>query len=721
MTQQRTVVGQLSFNSINCDTDSAFSDSEATLFSECLSSPVSVTKEIRKRKARCKSYDKKAIRELLFSEIDEPILSALFRQDRKPRKSSNSSSENEAISDHDTRSNIGNCSNEVLRKTRVLQDGSEQSGRRNVSSRNSVDKVITERAEHGEWQHLRTAEKIPKSSLAVDVTLGVKYEHKDKRRLLLDNITPRIRAKRSEDYTCVHRQKYYRNSKIDDEDVGNTTPINICLICSQDATEEKTCRSSTNLNIGVLENTSFIISGSKNDLAARDARVIYRMLKESNVKESHVARKSSDLNSRNRRYRKRTKQKREIMTQNVSSKFLKEAGWKCEEFSGTNSKTRSIQTGYQTANSKKSLSLLGKGIHKISEKQKRRKWEKKSRYYSEKSCLGPLADEQVLGDTILTKPSKELGFSLEINPENHCSKDDTVQSAVAAKENKQGYSDDEITQEILKIFSSSRSLGISKQASSMLSSDDSSIKQRSGTPNCSSGRGADVDESSDEGASTKDTQQSAKLLVTEVKKRRSKCKSRPNFSRRELDRKKFLSNKSQTNFEVANNICSSHFGDLPILYSKSKNAYRSHKRDLIENEHISSSCCSSTFDLRKKRANSDFSINGIYSHDSLLYPPKRRTNVNQDTRRFRYSKSHPSLLDRPEAIREEGKDCVNDNTIDHLDDITNLLCSKESPYRDPFRFLSQRNHSFKKRDSLPSTGLGHKMRRSKFHNNLDIP
>jgi len=738
-------------------------DKELSQFSDFLDSPArSITKGIRAKKwpgrqADCHSEvgTEGNLRDVWYSEVNEPILSAWFNKDRTPltkvyrlrprgrevsweagqsdrsnsshppiRKTEASLLRNSppgiqgtSMEDADEKHNTPSTENCRFEKDRTpltkvyrlrprgrqvywevgqsdTSDSSNQPIRETESSllRNSTQGIRGNLVEDADEKHDTSSTKNSPISLLGNPAKSKRPSHNDEeysqstfdnwevKSLSSDDIDSSIiMLEASDDSTappCVNSQ----DSEIDEQVSKMTLQINY-LVSRLNAIEEKLAGQSTTkptFEDSILEFGS-MISGLKNEMADRDAKFIKLWKKGSKVEQTTIARKH--FASKLRKYKRGKKKTRKKAMS--SKKFWKKKDLENEDFGSSDTDTQSLGNEAQISLMSNHLS----SISKLTENPGQKKTDKQSNDQSEISCLGPLLDDQELGDTILPMPSK-LGSSLQMNMDEGLPKKYVPHSPSLYPGKTQDNCTDELRQEIVKILRSRND--IPNQRRAPLPTDDFSQSKQNVTPNCS-GMSTDPDESSDEGASTIGTQQTTSRLLTDSGS--SKPSITHNLKRSEPEIKiSVVSTKSTIDSETTSDPYPAYLSDFTVIDSKSKNLKKKYvdRSDLVyqkstANEQLYNACKYSVYDLEKRRKadnlyKSSRSTRGYLKRESSESPglhrrwsPATDTNMNK-----RKGKFH--------------RECSINTTIATLNNIENCLFGKEQRYIEQSQLSSKPHH-----------------------------
>jgi len=690
-----------------------FSDQESSQFSDFLDSPARYMTDIRTKKwatYRCNTdYHCKVGSEVdpgnkWYSEVNEPILSAWFKRDRAPiRKFHKLRPRGKEVSRYEGQSDTSNSTIQCINETTgsLVLNGPRRFGGTSLEDSDQKDNA-------------GDTEKIPLSSALATNIKSDRYslngyewfrrsiKNGDAISFPPDDIESCITMLEASEESLAPSRWQSRGSEINWQVSKMTEQINN-LVSRLDAMEEKLAGQSTAKPIiaNSITELGSMISSLKNEMADRDAWLVNLWKKGSKVEQATIARKSLALKLRKYKHgMKKTRKK----THNGKKFLQKKKEIECEDFVITDADTNSLRSEVQSPIRKISLVTNDfKDINKLTEKREQQKADKRSNDQCEISCLGPLLHDQVLCDTILLMSSK-LGSSPEINLDQALSKKYAPHSPLLYQCRSQETTSDESSEEIIKILGSTDN--IPNQEHALLASDDLSLPKQKGTPNCS-GISTDPDESSDEGASTVDTQQSTKRLLTESRSSKSNITLALKHSEPET-KISFVSTKSANDSEKTSDSYPVHQYEFTSFDTNPKNPtkfYIHHSpldaRELDDNELISSPCNHSIYDLEKKqKADSLFNVVTFYNSSSCTQGYQKTESSESQGFHRRWTKATDSNLNKRKVNFPQ--DFSVNTTSTTLNNIKNCSFRMEQSYTDQFQFFSK-NHDLSSsvsRDSL---------------------
>jgi len=363
-----------------------------------------------------------------------------------------------------------------------------------------------------------------------------------------------------------------------------------------------------------------------------------------------------------------------------------------------------------------------KDINKSTKKRKQPKTNKHCNDQSEISCLGPLLDDQILGDPISEMPSK-LGSSLEIKMEQALPKKYVSHLPLSYRGGSQETATDELSQEIIKIFGSRDN--VRNQERALLPTDELSLPKQKGTPN-SSGLSTDPEETSDEGASTIDTLKPTRRLLTETRSSERNITS-PLKRKEPKIKMPIVNRKTAIDFGATNDTYPRYQYDSTLFDTIPKNRtkfYIDHPSDTQKstgNERISSACnYYGIYDVKKTlNTGNQFNAMPFYNPCGCIRGSLITERIeSQGHRRRRSLGAHSDLKKRKKNFHQDRG--INTTTLNNIE---NCSFKKKQTSTDAFRIFSKnlRLSSTVSRDSLlrPSNISSGGRSRIHYHNNYN--
>jgi len=689
-------------------------DKESSQFSDFLDSPGRwITKDTRTKKWPGRKSDRHSkvgsegnLRDV-YLEVNEPILSAWFNKDRTPLpKVYRLRPRGRQVSWEFGQSDTSDSSLQSIRETKGSLLPNRSRRIRGTSFEDADEKYNTVSPKSSPMSLWGNQAKSNRPSLTDEEYSQSTFENEEAKSLSSDDIESCIlMLEASEDSTapsCEHN----RGSEIDEQVSKMTAQINY-LVSRLNVVEKKLAGQSTTkptFEDSIMELGS-MISGLKNEMAYRDAKLMKLWKKGSKVEQTTIARKR--LASKLRKYKRGIKKTRKKASS--SKKFWQKMDLENEDFGCSDTDTQSLRSEAWTSNRKTSLmSNQLSSISKLTEKQRQKKTDKQSNDQSEISCLGPLLDDQELGDTILPMPSK-LGYPLQMNMDEDSSKKDAPHSPLLNQGKTKDNCTDELRQEIVKIFRSRDD--IPKQKRAPFPAIDFSQSKQSVTPNCS-GMSTDPDESSDEGASTISTWQTTSRL--RAVSRRSKPNIKWTLKQSEPEIKiSVVSSKSAVDSETTSDPHPAYQNDFTVFDTKSKNSKKSYvdlfdtksknsKKSYVDhsdlgyqnstaNKQLWSACNYSVYDV-KKRQNADnlFNVVPFYNSSRCTMGYMKRESSESPGLHRRWS---PATLTNMNKRKEKlPRGCSIKTTIATLNNIENCVFGKEHTYKEQSQLFSKPHH-----------------------------